>query len=561
MHLIFRGALEKMGYCCIIISLMRNNVVVARKRHIIMALLVVVFAVFFQISCNKGGSKDRSSGQLAEKSNDALGHNRTEAEDALVIAVSEDINQLDLLLQNDQINQNCFALTHSVLIAANHDKMEMIPVLAKSWKWLDPTHLELALDGRARFSTGNPVLPDDVVFTLERAMSADPAISIWSSTLANVEKVEVVGKLKVLITLKKVDDDFLYTLSDRSLSIQSRKAYEDPNNKEPWLVGSGRYVFKKWEPGKRVVFERVKRYWGDDPGVAPTMVFIPVPDASERLRMLLDGEVDVCLDLSAEGLKKLKWNNDVDIFQKDGSKLFYMGFNVSRPPFDDINLRRAVSCAIDKNAIVMQALGGLGKWQTSVLNRGNWSFLDNTEIDGYKYDPERAAELIGGSGYSKGVSVVMHVPSSDPFGRVAEMIRSDLKKIGVDVEFKILDEASLKAECKEGKAQCFLTSWNVIGRIDECYRDLFYTGGAANYHHLSDPKVDKLTDEVRSEPDMENRMELSHELQRYHADIVVQVPLYVSDMVVVSRKGLKGALLNGGGQHDWSRAHIETQAR
>ncbi|HAL19055.1 MAG TPA: ABC transporter substrate-binding protein, partial [Spirochaetaceae bacterium] len=65
------------------------------------------------------------------------------------------------------------------------------------------------------------------------------------------------------------------------------------------------------------------------------------------------------------------------------------------------------------------------------------------------------------------------------------------------------------------------------------------------------------TDIVLTTEGQDERLKASHELQRYHASIVAQVPLYVPDMVIAYRKGLKGVVLYGGGQHDWSKAYVE----
>ncbi|HAL18393.1 MAG TPA: hypothetical protein DCO86_02065, partial [Spirochaetaceae bacterium] len=449
----------------------RNSMKLSRALlfGIVSAALLFVAAALF-VSCSK--KKEQVREIVGEVDLEKVSH---KVKNDLVIATAQDINQLNPLLQNDQINQNCLALTHTALLSANHDTMEIIPMLAQSWRWFDQKHLELSLDRRAKFSTGDPVTADDVVFTLERAMSHDPSISLWSGVLSNVEKVEATGKYTVVITLRNVDNDFLYTLNARGLSVQSRKAYDDPDNKEPWLIGSGRYKFKEWKRGERVVFERVENYWGDEPGVADRIIFKPMYEASQRAIALQNGEIDVCIDPAAADLRFLEDDDNLVVFKRDGSRLFYMGFNVSKPPFDDVVLRRAVSCAIDRNFIVMSLFGGRAKWQTTVLNRGNWSFLDNDEIDGYKFDVERAKKLLQESAYPDGVTADMYISSSDPYRSVAQIIQDNLRKIGVDIKIKVFDDATLKAECAAGNAQCFLWRWNVMGRIDECFRDIFYT--------------------------------------------------------------------------------------
>ena len=103
----------------------------------------------------------------------------------------------------------------------------------------------------------------------------------------------------------------------------------------------------------------------------------------------------------------------------------------------------------------------------------------------------------------------------------------------------------------------FLWRWNAITRLDEVYRELFYTDYPTNYHHLSDSYVDEMADKIIVEKDVDTRLQESHDLQNYMVELVPQVPLYVPDLVIAYNKNLEGTYLFGGGNHVWSHAYVK----
>ena len=480
----------------------------------------------------------------------------------LVIGVAQEINEQNPMMQNDQINNNCFALTHErIIFVDGNNGYEIKPEIAESWEWTDDTHLVFHLRKNIHFNNGTPLTAEDVVFTYNRARTNDANVSKVSGTLTLIEDVKALDDYTVEITTSEYSNELIYSFGAYPLAIQSKAAYEDPNNKEPWLVGSGPYVFKEWKEGQYVTFSKAPDYWNsaEEPAVAEEITFKFLLEASQRAIALQNGEIDVCIDPPTTDLQFLEKDKNVEVYTRAGTRLFYMGFNVSKAPFDNQKLRQAVSCAIDKETIIDIVLDGRGQWQTSVLNRGAWSFLDNDEVEGgYAYDVERAKALLAEAGYKPGeLTVELVAATDDPYKTIAPIIQANLKEIGINVTIKSMDQATLKVECANGHQQMFLWRWNIGARVDETYRELFYTDFPTNYHQLSDAYVDEMADKVLTEKDQDLRLQYSQELQNYFVELVPQVPLYVPDLVIAYNKGLKGAYINGGGAHDWSHAYVE----
>ena len=519
-----------------------------------LALLLSVVMLLSLAACgssNNGGDSNSSGG---DSSNSDASSGTGEIQSKLTIGIASDINELDPQAQNDQINNNCIALTHQTLVFLANENNDYLPCLAESWEWTDDTHLVFHLVQNACFSDGTPFNADDVVFTYEKAM--DPDRSAVAATLGLVESVEKIDDYTVQFTTSSYSNELLAVLAGYALVILSEDAYNDASNDQPYLVGTGRYVYEEWKEGQYVRFVKNENYWGDDPGVAEVIEFRPILEAASRVAALQSGDIDVCIDPPVNMLEALKADDNIVVENRDGTRLFYLGFNCEKAPFDNQKLRQAVSCAIDKETIIQVVLQGLGTSQKTVVNRGVWSFYD--DMEGFEYDVDRAKELMAEAGYEPGeLTVDLYVSNAAPYTTIAPLIKTYVEAIGITVNIEQFDEATLKDKCQSGEQQMFLWRWNVIDRLDEIYTELFSTDYATNYHQYSDSYVDEMAVKVLTEKDRDTREQLSIELQEYLVEACPQAPLYVADLVIAYRKGLTGTYLFGGGNHNWSWAYVQ----
>ncbi len=519
----------------------------------ILAMLLALVMVFALVACGSGNNSDGGSSS-GSGSGTAKGEEGSipGVQKTLTIGIASDINELDPQQQNDQINNNCFALTHQTLVFLTNDTNEQVACLAESWDWIDDTHLQFKLVENACFSTGEPFTADDVVFTYTKAL--DPEQSAVAATLSLVESVNKIDDYTVEFVTKSYSNELLSVLAGYPLSILSKAAY-DSGMDQPYTVGTGRYKFVEWKEGQYVKFERNENFWGDDPGKADEIIFKPILESASRVAALQSGDIDVCIDPPINMLETLKADENVTVHNQAGTRLFYLGFNCEKAPFDNQTLRQAIACAINREEIIQGVLSGYGQAQTTVVNRGVWSFYD--EMEGFDYDVDRAKQLLSEAGYSEGeLTVDLYIANGSPYTSIAPIIQNYLSAIGVTVKVNQFDEATLKSECQSGNQQMFLWRWNVIDRLDEIYTELFSTDYPTNYHQYSDPYVDEMAVKVLTEKDKETRLQLSQDLQTYLVEACPQVPLYVADLVIAYDKNLQGQYLFGGGNHNWSWAYV-----
>lgn len=514
----------------------------------ILSVLLCAVMVASLAACG-GKDPDSTAGAETGPSSENVSSDGIPAhKEELIIGSVAGINNLDLQNQSDQINNICIKLSHEPLFHLDAEN-KRIPCLATDAVWVDDNILEITLREGITFSDGTPMTAEDVKFTFDMAME-----SPISGNLTGLESTEVVDATTVRMKMAAYSNDFLMSLTFFPFSIQSKAAYESGMN-EPYLVGTGRYVMDEWVEGEYVTYVKNDKYWGDDPGISDRITFRPFMEASSRVIALQNGEIDVCIDPPINELQYLEEDSSVTVHEQPGTRLFYFAFNTAKAPWDNVALRQAVACAIDRDAVIQVALYGKGTPQTTVLNRGLWGFYD--DMDGFDYDVARAKTLMAEAGYADGgISTTLTIANSSPYNNIAQVIQANLKEIGINVEIKTVEDATLKNICKTGEQDLFLWRWNETIRPDSVYRDLFYTGNGSNYTQFSDPKVNDLTDKVLTGKDETQRMADSIELQTYLVDASPEVPLYIANLIIAYNKELKMPFFRGGGDHEWYHAYV-----
>lgn len=505
-----------------------------------------------------GGGDDKKADKAAAPAAKGIPAHK----EKLIIGADGDINNLNLQKQQDAANNVILKNTHQTLVFFNNGSQgpdRFVPGLATDWKFVDDTHIIMNLRKDVYFNDGKktPMTAEDVKFTLDMAMK-----NVVKSALAGFVKCTVKDKYQVEIEIKTYNNEFIQSLSSVPLSIQSKKAYDD-GVKEPWFIGTGPYKYEKWVQGEYCRLTKVKDYWGNNlpasdnfsQGISDVIEFRPMKEASARVMALQAGEIDVCINPPISDLKFLKDDKKVTVEEKTGTRLFYFAFNVEKKPWDNKKLRQAIACAIDKKSVLDAALNGKGTLQKTILNRGLWGFYD--EMPGYDYNLDRAKKLMAEAGVTGPIDVSLtYATAGGPYEQIATVIQANLKQIGVNVKLVPMEQAALKAACKDGKQEMFLWRWNEDSKVDFVYRDLFYTGSGSNYHHFADKKADQMIDDVATLKDQKKRMETGVELQKYLVDECPQVPLYIANLVIAYNKDLKGQYFYGGGNHDWRHAYI-----
>jgi len=331
---------------------------------------------------------------------------------------------------------------------------EPIPDLAQSWT-VSPDGLTYTfnLAQTAKWHDGKPVTAEDVEFTFNEIIAkVHPRGGAW---WPNVEYAKATGPHVFEIRLKAAYAPFLTMLGavlSTGTLIMPKHVYQgtdpktNPANQRP--IGSGAFKFSKWEKGSFVELVRNDQYWKPNKPYLDRVVMRVMPDASSRLLAFERAEVDFLhwYIVPYDQVARLRADKRYQIVEKGGEAAATNGFmlmNVRTGPLADVRVRRALAYAIDRKDIRAKALFGEGKIAASPVSSGlGWIFTDKFD---YAFDPKKADALLDEAGFKRGADGkrfalrLAWATGRDYEGRAAEIIKDNLRGLGIDITIQTLD--------------------------------------------------------------------------------------------------------------------------
>jgi peptide/nickel transport system substrate-binding protein len=325
--------------------------------------------------------------------------------------------------------------------------VELGPQLATSYEVsADGLSVEFVLRDDVTFQDGTPFNADAVKANLERAMGPDSAVA---SQLSTVESVEVVDDTHVVVHLKEQDPAFIWAMAQNAVgSMISPAAFGTDLNAKP--VGSGPFKLVSAVQNGDVVFEPWDGYWDEDAALVKKYTISSVFDENARFNGLRSGTYDAVyvgytLDDQAQELAGEGYHYIQTVVASPLSLLM----NSSKPPFDDVRVRQAVSMALSRQEISDELLSGVAP---PAFGQPFASFIEGhdpaLEVDPYDVDAARA--LIEEAG-AEGASVSIISVAVPPLDLMAQVVQQSLNDIGLNVELAPLAFADARAAWPKGE--------------------------------------------------------------------------------------------------------------
>lgn len=309
------------------------------------------------------------------------------------------------------------------------------PALAKNWTISDDgLTYRFTLESGVTFHDGSPLTSADVKFTLDRARAPD-STNAQKQLFEAIAEVATPDALTVVITLKRPTGLFLWNMGWGDAVIFSEKSAAT-NKTNP--IGTGAFKFVSWTRGDRVVLEKNPAYRAAAQVKLDKVIFRFIGDAQAQTAALKAGEVDAMPNLGAPEL--------FEEFQKDPrfkavagntEGEIVAGFNNARKPMDDARVRRALTQAVDRKALVDAAYNGIGQPIGSHFSPGQPGYVDLTGL--LPYDPKAAKAALAAAGYPNGFSLTIRVPQMTYARRSAEVLAAMFQEVGVTLKLEPIE--------------------------------------------------------------------------------------------------------------------------
>lgn len=401
------------------------------------------------------------------------------------------------------------------LVTFDYQTRKFVPVLATSWEAKDTTwtfHLRTGV----KFHSGAPFTSADVVHSFDRIMK-EPE-SLQGGDLKVVSSIKAPDDQTVVVTTKEPSATLLSSLISRYIT--SKTTFDKYGAKEAdhHPDGTGPYQFVRWQPGVDLTVKRFPGYWGQAPSTAPqTIIFRLIASPEDAVAALERGEVDIATGLPIQDVDQVNSGGKAHMEKIDGARTLMFPFNSSRAPFNNAQLRQALSYAVDVKGIIGTILKDAATPMNGVVPRHIYGADDS--IKPYEYNPERAKQILADAGL-KGT----HIKLSTPTNRypkdveVAQAIQQQLQVVGLEVEIATPEFGTLSADMTAGKLDFYQISRGNYVDAAVLLAQYFQTGVTKRTGY-SNPEVDKLLDEQAKELDETKRLALLAKAQELiHAD-------------------------------------------
>jgi peptide/nickel transport system substrate-binding protein len=427
------------------------------------------------------------------------------------------------------------------------ENFEIEPALALSWSAVEPTVWRFKLRPGVKFHDGSPFVSDDVVFTIERALSPTSGLKV---ALPNVTGARRVDDLTVDIVTASPTP--ILPVAMTGLRIMSKawsvkhnaQRPQDMKQKEETYAsrnanGTGPYMLKEWVPDVRTVLVANPNYWGKRGNVDEVRYFV-MATAATRLAALVSGEVDFVVDPAIQDVERLKASPGIKVVTGIGRGTQFLGFDQMRDkllygqagernPFKDIRVRQAVRLAIDKEAMQSKVLRGLGV-VTSALYTSAVQKYDAKLDRAAPYDPARAKALLKEAGYPNGFSVTLHCSAAQPADSMCQAVTGMLSRVGIKVSYEPVPFNNLVPKLLSQDVSFYSVGWTPATDAEGALVPLAHTrngrgDGDYNAGGYSNKAVDALIDRARVEHNPELRRKMLEEAMIAIDNDVAYVPL------------------------------------
>ena len=504
-----------------------------KKSVSIILALVMVFALMMS-ACGSSSSAPATEAAPAAETTEAA-----PAKDVLTIAHFGDVVTLD-----PHGTQSTVTNLVKVNIFENLVKQEadgsIVPELAESWEQIDDTTYIFKLRQDVKFSNGEGMTAEDVVYSLARS-AASPTTSALAGMI-DYENCKVIDEYTVEFKTLQPYAPILAHLAQECIAIVSKNVTEANDgevDKEP--VGTGPYMLSEWVTGDHMTLVENPNYWGEKPFI-PTVLFRIIPEGSTRTLELESGGVDIVLDLPESDVVRVQANNKLVVDKASNFYNYHVYLNQKNEYLQNENIRKAIACALDRNAIVQVASEGNKVPLYGYLCSGVWGY--NDDIEKYEYDLDRAKEYMAAAGYPDGgFELDFLCNSANIYVTAGEIIQNMLKEIGITVTISATDSGGALERLYSGNYDMAINTWvAVAGDPDYGMYPVFHSSmtTSGNLSGVNDPKVDELLEAGRYEPDSEKRLAIYAELQAYLAEKAYDLPMWEDVNINAYQSNVKG---------------------
>ena len=411
------------------------------------------------------------------------------------------------------------------------DDGSISPLLAKEYKVSDDrlTYTFTLQDG-VTFHSGKKLTSADVKSSFERVVS-ETSQAARKGNYQVVSQIDTPDEKTVTFTLKRPSISFPYLMA--YVWIVNPELADAKTDAD----GTGPYSFDEWKRGSTLSIVRNDDYWGEKAKNA-RVTFHYFTDASAESNALLTDQIDLVTSIqSPDSLTPFEGKDDFTISEGTSTTKELLAFNDRVEPFNDPQVRRAIYSAVDREKLLESIWAGHGSLIGSMVPPTDPWYEDLTSLN--PYDPALSKQLLEAAGLADGFSFTLLTPNYDPHPKVAEFLKSELAKVGITVEIKVITaDEWYTSVFKERDFQATLQE-----HVND--RDVVWYANPDFYWGYDNAQVQQLVTEAEQAATEDEQTAKLKEANRIIATEAASNWLYLYPQIVVAASDVSGFPVNG----------------
>ena len=479
----------------------------------------------------------------------------------LSVALSADVTSMDPHYHNLTPNNNVAEHVFETLVTKD-TRSRLKPSLAESWRAVDDLTWEFKLRKGVKFHDGSDFTAQDVVFSLDRVPNVPNSPSSFAAYSKQIIEKIIVDPLTLRFKtatpypLMPNDMSTIFILSAR---VAKGAATEDFNSGKA-TIGTGPFRFVRYAKGDRIEFTRNETYWGAKPAWDKVTLRVITADPT-RVAALLAGDVRAIENVPTSDIARIAKSNDLTLYRTVSHRLMYIHLDSNRDrsphvfdkagkpleknPLKDIRVRKAISKAINRQALVERVMEGAAVTTGQLMPEGMFGYSSTLKTE--PYDLEGAKKLLAEAGYPDGFAMTLHAPNDRYVNdeQIAQALAQLLARVGIATRVEAMPSSVYFSRATKLEFSFMLLGWAAdTAEVSSPLKALLATFdtskgmGTANRGRYSNAKMDALLAQALAIVDDSKRERVLQQATEIAISELGIIPLYHQHNVWATRKGV-----------------------
>ncbi len=407
----------------------------------------------------------------------------------------------------------------------------------------------------------------------DRALDPETVSAVTIGQLGPIDTVTVIDPLTVEFAHTEVFAIFLDNMAHPLTSVINAEAAEaagEQYGRNP--VGTGPWKFVEWQAANQIVAERNPDYnWSptfahEGPTYIEKLVFRFLPEAQTLVTAFETGEVDQ-IEIPQPDIQRIIDTGEYETIEFFRPGASFIEFNVTKAPFDDLHVRKAMNYAVEREPLLETGLEGYGKVLYGPLPESIWGYWPGIVDYAYKHDPDKAMEEFALAGWElddgklmkdgeQFAFTIVH-SGNEPANKATLVLQSQLKEIGIDMKIQSFEFTTLLADLKAGNYQVSVIGYAYASPdIVQLWFHSDNIGSGLTLSQYGNPDLDEMIDASRKEIDEDARLVIYENIQKHIVDNALWIPLWAASTTYGLDKRIAGHTVHPDGHLHLFEAYI-----